>query len=438
LQRSHRPQPLPGREGRSQSPASSILIVDDRPENLVALAAVLEELEQNVVRAASGKEALREVLREDFAVILLDVQLPGIDGFETARLIRERERSNATPIIFLTAFDNDAGNASRGYSLGAVDFLTKPYDPEVLRAKVRVFIELHQRRLEVDQLNASLERRVLQRTSDLEAVNAQLLIEISERQRAERGARQLAEDLEARVAERTAALKVAVDELEAFSYSIAHDLRAPLRKVEMFTELLLEDGESAFSERGLALIDRMIVSVRYMDSLITELMRLSRVSRTELEYGPVDLSEMVRAAVREHSNDDAEREVNLDIKASPPVTADRRLLRLAVSNLVSNAWKFTGRRERAFISFDSFETDDSIVYVLRDNGAGFAREQAAKLFQPFQRLHDDAEYVGHGIGLAIVRRVIERHGGKVWAEGLVDEGAAFYFSLPRAPAGIPA
>jgi two-component system, sensor histidine kinase and response regulator len=407
----------------------NILLVDDRQENLLALEAVLGDLGQNLIRATSGAEALRAILEREYAVILLDVQIPGMDGFEIAAMIREREKSLHTPIIFLTAFDKSYTHASRGYKIGAVDYMLKPFDTEILRAKVRVFIDLFRKTNEIKKLNATLERRVRQRTADLEMVNARLMQQITERQQAEREIKLLNEQLEKRVKERTADLTVANQELEAFCYSVSHDLRAPLRRVRMFVNLFQEEHGQELNESGEEFLRRIANSVDKMDALIGDLLRLSRVSRTTVTRQDVDLSEVARGIAGDLAQSNPDRKVRFEVKEGMTVEGDPKLLHVALYNLLNNAWKFTEQREESLIEVGTTNQDGETVFYVKDNGAGFDMEHADKLFQPFQRLHQESEFPGTGIGLAIVHRVIERHGGRVWAEGKPDRGATFHFTM---------
>lgn len=407
----------------------SILLVDDRPENLLALESALEVLDQDLVTAASGQEALRAALQQDFAVVLLDVRLPDMDGFETARLLRERERSRYTPIIFLTAVDKDDEQVSKGYSLGAVDYIFKPLDPDILRAKVGVFIDLYQKKRRIEHLNAALEQRVRQRTAQLEAANRDLEHEVRERKRAEDAVRQLNAELERRVKVRTAELEAANEELRAFSYSVSHDLRSPLRKIESFSKLLVDEHGEAMEDGAHRYLDRIRVASMHMNALIEDMLKLSRVSREQMKREMVDLSALAREILDDLQRGDPTRRVTTHIEAGLKARGDEDLLRIALDNLLGNAWKFTGEKEEASIEFVSSDFDGDAAFAVRDNGAGFDMRHADKLFQAFQRLHPNHAFPGTGIGLAIVYRIVKRHGGRIKGSGRVGQGATFTFSL---------
>jgi signal transduction histidine kinase len=386
-----------------------ILLVDDQPENLLSAEAVLESLGETVVKAESGREALLLLLDQEFAVILLDVMMPDIDGFETAALIRQRERSRHTPIIFLTALGQSEEHLHQCYGLGAVDYITKPLVPEILRTKVSVFVELHRK-------SALLEIR-----------NAELQQAMERRRKAEEEVKALNRHLERQLEE----LEKVNRELEAFSYTVSHDLRAPLNRVAGFSRALLDFHSNQLDEEARTYLRRIDQSTVRMCELVEGLLNFSRLTRAELKIQRVDLSAMVTALAAELLAREPERATEFVIAPGIEVWGDAALLRAAMLNLMENAWKYTRKRERARVEFGSYAGPEGRVFFVRDNGAGFDMADAHRLFRPFQRLHRDAEFEGSGIGLATVERLIHRHGGRVWAEGRIDEGATFYFALPR-------
>ena len=391
-----------GTDGTNGNGQVGVLLVDDQPANLVALEAMLQGLGQRLVTASSGREALKRLLDEDFAVILLDVKMPEMDGFETAALIRERERSRHTPIIFLTAADRTQTYAVRGYAVGAVDYLIKPIVPEFVRSKVAVFVELARRKNE--------------------------LVRQAERLRAsEQEARELAEA----EGELVRDLELKNRELESFSYAVSHDLRAPLRRIDSFAGALEESHAGGLDATGLRFLGNIREAAQQMSQLIDDVLHLARVTRAELRQHEVDLSALVEHSIERHREAEPGRQVTPRIRPGVVTRGDGPLLRIAIDNLVDNAWKFTGARPAAEIEFGSAQVEGETAYFVRDDGVGFDMAHAGKLFGPFQRLHLASEFPGSGIGLATVQRIVHRHGGRVWAESKPGEGAAFWFTLGR-------
>jgi two-component system sensor histidine kinase/response regulator len=393
--------------GTPRSPAAppdrvNILLVDDQPANLLAMEAMLQGLGQNLMKASSGREALKWLLTHEFAVILLDVKMPEMDGFETAELIREREKSRHTPILFLTAADSTQTQAFRGYAVGAVDYLVKPVVPEFVRSKVAVFVELARK-------NTLLRRQ------------AQLLAQ------SEQAARELAE---AR-AELVRDLEHKNRELESFSYAVSHDLRAPLRRIDSFSRAVLESQEERLDPAGRKYFERIREASRHMSQLVDDVLYLSRVTRAELREQEVDLSSIASLILSRLQEAEPERAVEIKVRPGLVAQGDAQLLKIAMENLLENAWKFTGRTAGARIEFGVTQLTGEPAYYVRDNGAGFDMTYVDRLFGPFQRLHSQEEFPGTGIGLATVQRIVHRHGGRLWAEGLVDQGATFYFTLGR-------
>jgi light-regulated signal transduction histidine kinase (bacteriophytochrome) len=246
--------------------------------------------------------------------------------------------------------------------------------------------------------------------------------------------RRLNSDLERRVRERTAELEASTKELDAFAYSVSHDLRAPLRSLDGFSQMLLDDYGDKLDEDGQDCLHRLQANTVRMGQIIDDLLNLSRATRVELKRNAVDLSELARGVLTDLRQAEPDRVVDVDIAEHLTTTGDSHLLRLVLVNLFGNAWKFSARAEIPTVHFELFR-DDGVerVFAIRDNGAGFNMEYAAKLFEPFQRLHSRGEFDGSGLGLAIVARILRRHGGRVWAEGEPGKGATFYFTV-TAPA----
>lgn len=378
----------------------NILIVDDDPTKLLVIRTILADLDQNLIEVRSGTEALRACLNNDFAVILLDVNMPGIDGFETAQLIRARERSKHTPIIFVTAISTADIHITKGYSLGAVDYILTPIIPDILKAKIKVFIDLF-----------CLQQEIKHHAKALEKANYELEHRIQEIEQLNRE------------------LEISNDELESFSHSVSHDLRAPLRHIDGFTQMLFENYSSKLNDRGKTYIDRTKASVQNMNTLMEELLKLSRITRHKLQKEIVDLSDLAKSIANNLQQNNSDRQVKFALQENIIVTGDAGLLRIALENLIGNAWKYSGKVQEAIIEFGRAELYGMEAYFVRDNGVGFDSSAAPNIFMPFKRFHSASEYPGTGIGLSIVHRIIRRHGGRIWAESSVGNGATFYFTI---------
>jgi PAS domain S-box-containing protein len=256
--------------------------------------------------------------------------------------------------------------------------------------------------------------------------------DITERKRAEDEIRHLNANLELGVRQRTAELENSNKELDAFAYSVSHDLRAPLRSLHGFSDALLEDYADVLDDVGKDYLHRLQRNVGRMGRMIDDLLNLSRATRAELERREVDLTAMSQEIVADMRAADPDREVTLTVPDGLTADADPHLLRLAMHNLLANAWKFTAKRPDATIEVGRFERSGETFFFVRDNGVGFDMSYAGKLFDAFQRLHTTSEFEGTGIGLAIVARVVRRHGGRIQAEAEIDHGATFYFNLSTA------
>lgn len=255
-------------------------------------------------------------------------------------------------------------------------------------------------------------------------------LNITDLKLAEQELKRLNEELEQRVSDRTSELEQANKELSAFTYSVSHDLRAPLRRIEGFSKVLLEDYEDQLEGEMKGYIERIMTASLRMSELIEDMLKLSRVTRQEINIDQVDLSSMVEARINLYREENPDRIVNARIKPGLKARGDAALLRIALDNLIDNAWKFTNNEEEAIIEFGITAYDNETVFYVSDNGVGFDMDHADKIFDPFQRVHSGKDYPGTGIGLSIVQRIIERHGGQIWAEAEAAKGTIFYFTLP--------
>lgn len=364
-----------------------ILIVDDRPENLVALEVILKDLDVELVKATSGNEALKATLYHDFALALLDIQMPEMDGYELASILREEEKTARLPFIFISAVYTGNNDVFKGYEQGAFSYLTKPFQPEILINKVKFFIEKHQQEIALYQLNEDLKEKNI----DLEMINK---------------------------------------ELESFTYSVSHDLRAPLRAINGYAEVLQRGYEQNLDDKGKQFLGKVISSAERMEDLIEKLLAFSRLGRRKLNKEQIDMKVLTQDALEDVRTSSPYRIPQLDIQELPSVQGDKELLRQVMINLISNAFKYSSKKDDAHVEINALRQDHEIIYSVKDNGAGFDMNHAGKLFGVFQRMHGSAEFEGTGVGLAIVQRIVEHHGGRVWAEAEKDKGATFFFSLP--------
>lgn len=288
----------------------------------------------------------------------------------------------------------------------------------------------------VDAFNEMLDE-VAESRQSLEKTNEELKNEITERREAEEALKKSEEnilklnaELERRVQDRTAQLEIANKELESFSYSVSHDLRAPLRAIDGFSQALIEDYHEAMDDTGRDYLKRVRTAAQKMGSLIDDMLKLAKVNRTEVVLTEVNLSDMAENILQELHEADPDRQVTIKVTSGLTAWCDAHLMKIALINLLNNAWKYSSKTEKASIEFGMRRFDNEAAFFVQDNGAGFDMTYADKLFGAFQRFHTAAEFPGTGVGLATVKRVISRHGGSIWAASAPNQGAAFYFTLP--------
>jgi signal transduction histidine kinase len=413
-----------------------ILLVDDHEENLLALEAILTEPSYNLVRAHSGREALREVLRRDFALILLDVAMPDLDGYETASLIRQRDRSRHTPIIFLTANYRSDTHVMSGYSAGAVDYIFKPFSSEVLRSKVAVFVDLYVKREALKRqaealqhAHDELEDRVLARTHELATANAALRAEIAERTRMER------ERLELLKREQAARVQAeAVNRMkDEFLATLSHELRTPLNAILGWSHLLTSGkADASMTERALGVIRNNAMA---QSQLIEDILDVSRIigGKLRLNLVPVQMREVIEAALDSVSPAAEAKGLHIvrELDDVEPILGDRDRLQQIVWNLLSNAVKFTPRDGAVTVGLRRRDADVEIC--VQDTGIGISSEFLPYVFDRFTQADGSAtrRHGGLGLGMAIVRHLVELHGGTVGVSSDGENlGATFVLTLP--------
>ncbi len=385
-----------------------LLAIDDSPTYLQSLDDALSAEGYEVTKAASGKEGLECIEHGEFDCVMVDLVMPEIDGIEVCRRITltESNRGHSMAVIMLTGRETKE-DMTQGLEAGADDFVGKSNDMAVLKARIRALL----RRKFFAEENCRIGEQLLRK--ELEVTEARAAQELAETRAV------LAEELERKN-----------KELETFSYSVSHDLRAPLRSIDGFSQALLEDCADKIDLKGQGHLHRIRAAAQRMGELIDDLLQLSKVGRADLQRSPVDLSALAHAVIAELQRANPDKHVQVLISEGLLADADRRLLQVVLENLLGNAWKFTQGVAEPIIEFGVRQNDRGIAYFVRDNGAGFNMAYAQKLFAPFQRLHSDAEFPGTGIGRATVHRIVDRHGGRVWAEGKQREGATFFWTLP--------
>jgi PAS domain S-box-containing protein len=479
---------------------ASILIVDDRPANLIALDALLSNDERTLIPAHSGEEALKIALSQRIDLILLDVQMPNMNGFEVAQVLKSKKQTADIPILFASAEKIDHASRMKGFEEGAVDYLFKPLDPEITKAKVSVLLEVQRQKKLLIEKNTLLETSALlisnsadiiglldAKTLIIEEMNPafttllgyeaeksegkslitflsnedaikvnELALSGKEKFSFETGivarqgsvrwfdwnitvkygkwfanARDITEvkHLHSTLEKNIVQLEVANKELESFSYSVSHDLRAPLRALHGNAEILQEDFADQLPPEAKKYLKKIHQNVDRMDRLINDLLSFSRIGKKEMGKSVVNMHELVSNIFSEMSPAQKAK-VEVRILDLPEAYGDYNMLNQVWTNLISNAIKYSSKKTDPSIEVGSEVSSNETKYYIRDNGAGFDMAYAGKLFGTFQRLHDATEFEGTGIGLAIAQRIVQKHGGIIRAMAEPEKGATFYFTLP--------
>jgi len=416
-----------------------LLVIEDSPTQADLLRLMLEKHDFRVRVARNSGEALTMLEKNKPEIIITDVMMPDMDGFELCRRIKGEERFRDIPVIILTSL-SDPHDVIKGLESGADNFVTKPCEEEYLLARIEHL------RLDRDkprcisipeQMHISIDGRDYEISSDRRQILNLFLSTYEaaynknlELRKAKSELRELNARLESVVQELKLAnveLETANKQLEAFGYTVSHDLRQPLQIISGYSQALTEicgDQLNAECRSFLKEITRRTFS---MSGLITALLNFSKLQHAEVKSEPVDLSSMAQAIAGELRMTEPDRMVTFEIEEGLKVTGDKKLLWLVLQNLMGNAWKYSSKKEETIIEFGKTHVTGKPVFFVRDNGDGFEMHDREELFTPFKRL--TKEHEGHGIGLATVQRIVQRHGGEVWAEGEPGNGATFYFTL---------
>lgn len=350
-----------------------ILIVDDTPEQIELAMFVLKSNNYRVRVATKASAALKLIEKQLPDLILLDIFMPEVDGFELCRMIKANDAFKNIPIIFLTASDNE-NSIKIGFESGAQDYVVKPFNPTELLARVNTHIKLKEQ--------------------------AQSLLEANR-------------------------------ELDSFCYSIAHDLKAPLLSISKLIDYLYDDFTGKLGEEGNFLISNIKNKSSELTDIIEHLLEYSRMCELDMKLVEIDLNKLIKSEFEELMLAYPGRKVALDMPALPVITGDYIMMKILIANILSNSIKYTATRQEAKINVEYTGHQKDYVFCISDNGVGFDMKYASRLFQVFQRLHSAKEFEGSGVGLSISQRILKRHNGRAWMTGEVDKGASFYFSFPK-------
>jgi signal transduction histidine kinase len=375
-----------------------ILIVDDKQENLIALRTILNEVEADVIEATSGNEALRATLNHHFALAILDVQMPGMDGYELAYHLQRDTTTDKIPIIFLSANYSAEDKISKGYERGAVDYLIKPYDPFILLSKVSVFLTLYRQRHELKNYSEHLEELISERTKKLDAA---------------------VEDL-----------KRSNMELEQFTRIAAHDLQEPLRLVSSYSQMLKMKYREKIDNEADEIIDFIVNGARHLQEMIIGLHDFVDVKPNGACVVDVELTLVVEKSRRQLIDEIRKTKTIIEYAALPVVKGDEKQLSRLFFILIDNSIKFRSQNPPK-IDITAKEEEDQWQITIKDNGIGMDPVYCDKVFQIFKTLHPKDKYGGRGIGLSIAKRIVERHNGRIWIESELGNGTAIFFTLKK-------
>ena len=489
---------------------TTILLVDDSTSNIIALESLLEKEGRQFLTATNGNDALKIARSNQLDLIILDVQMAGMDGFEVAQILKSSSKTKGTPIIFASANNKEQDSILKGFEEGAIDYLLKPLNPEITKAKVSILLEnqfqkrqlLEQNRLleinsllinnsadiigivdantlKIENINNAVfkllgytpeeatgislhrfiqkkelegilvlvaakpeeltfESRIVTKSGQEKNFQWNVTIkdgkwfinarDITKQKVAELQVANLNVDLEKNLKK----LEDLNSDLESFSYSVSHDLMAPVRAINSYMQIYEEEYGSKLDEEETRLVQIVKRNAIKMRCLIEDLLHFSKLGRTGLKMQVTDMKAIVENTLIDLRNSKSPKAV-VNINDIEPAFGDPAMLALVWGNLLSNAVKYSSKNANPVINIDSRIEGEEIIYTVSDNGVGFDMDYASKLFAVFQRLHVTKDFEGNGIGLALVERIVSRHSGRVWAEGEVNKGAKFYFSLPLVP-----
>lgn len=407
---------------------TKILLVDDREDNLLSMETILEPDGYQFIKASSGRQALKILLSEfDFALILMDVKMPNLSGFETASLIYEREKLKHIPIIFITANTYGEANVFKGYRMGAVDYIYKPVNSELLRAKVAVFVELYRKN-----------HRLMAQEQRLMSINKSLENEIAERKMSEEKIKDLNQQLLSNIAR----LESANNDLDRFAFMASHDLQEPLRKIRTFIDLLYVKNKHILDEYAQTQINRIQNAAERMQRLINDILAFSKISTQNESFVSSDLNIVVKEVLEDMELVIRDKKAQVIVGHLPMLYVNPGLMRPLFYNLIDNALKYSKKEESPVIYIRSEERplgstngipekqNKFCRIFVEDNGIGFDQKYAEQIFDMFRRLHVNVEFAGTGIGLALCKKIVEKHMGFISAQSKIDKGSTFIISLP--------
>jgi two-component system sensor histidine kinase/response regulator len=405
-----------------------ILVVEDSNVQAKKIKFLLEENGLPVIVTPNGKEALQVALEEKPMLIISDIVMPEMDGYELCTAIKNEPKLRDIPIILLTSL-RDPLDIIKGLQAGADNFITKPYEEKYLISRIQYL--LANRNIRQDGGGAEMVIEVVFRGTKY-TINSEkkqildLLLSVYEAA-VQRNDELIQAQIQLKSSNEN--LLSANQELEAFARTVSHDLRSPLGNITGLSELMLMNHSEQLDEDGIDLIKIIQSSSHQMIQLVDDLLRFSQSGHAELEHVSVNLSEIVHNIILKLKQNNPTRIVHEFIQPDLHIRGDNALMTVALENLIGNAWKYSSKQKEASIRFGMIKEKDEKIYYVQDNGAGFDMAKAKQMFNPFQRLHSAQEFPGTGVGLATVRRIIERHGGRIWAEGSAGIGATFYFTF---------